>query len=50
MAINTRNAKRTDTQKLNKGPFAKFVNRKNEKAKAPAPIEKSKSTVSTNTK
>lgn len=44
----SRNAKNTTGQKLNKGPFAKFINRKNAKNKITAPVAKSHN--STNTK
>lgn len=42
MPTTSSNTKSKDTQKLNRGAFAKFVNRRNSKAKGPAPALKPK--------
>lgn len=47
---NSRNTKNTTGQKLNKGPFAKFINRKNAKNKAPVSVGKSYNSTDTKKK
>lgn len=50
MNTTTKNSKGTPQPELNKGPFAKFVNRKNALKKLTAPIVRPKSSTSTHTK
>lgn len=47
MSTTSSNTKSKDTQKINKGPFAKFVNRRNARNKVTAPAPKAKAPTST---